>query len=178
MKIRTDYVSNSSSSSFVLFGTRKEFPLVSVSDVSSVESHKNGPPQILTIEDFADLKADEAIFLVLRSAGNEGDYIFKMSPELLMDCDIHQIDLSRFIIVKAKYYMTEGGYMYRAAKYHRDIASWLDDEDEDDRLSQELKTTGVDLTGLKAFGFSQDYETPKVREEIITALENHCKYVR
>lgn len=178
MKIRVDYVSNSSSSSFVMFGERKRRPPVSIDDDSSVESFKNKIAPLLTIEDFAKLEKDEAFFLVLKNAGSEGDYIFKLSPELLMDCDMHQIDLDKFIVVKAKYYMSEGGYMYNASSYRRDDGNWeFADEDEmNEDLKKHLKSDGVDLTGLRAFGFSQDYGTPKSRSDILEALEGRYEY--
>lgn len=71
MKIRQDYVSNSSSSSFMIVG----------SEYCPNDGH------ILTIEDFDNLKEDEQFFLVDPNVC-DGDYVFRLTPELMMDFDI------------------------------------------------------------------------------------------
>lgn len=172
MKIRSDFVSNSSSSSFVLFGTKHEGSRISIEDMSSVDSVRNGRPDKITIDDFSDLEPDEAFFIILRNAGSEGDYIFRLTPELLMDCDMHQIDLYKFIIVRAKYYMTESGYIYRANQFGtRDEWSGTDDY-----LGDKIKRDGLPVDGLRVFRYSKDYGNPSDRSEILESLERHAKY--
>ena len=158
MKIRSDYVSNSSSSSFVIIGERM--------DVSQFD-----------IEAFSQLGQDEAYLLVLPNRGCEGDYIFNLTPELLMDFDMHQLDLTKgnIPIIKVKYYCVEGGYVRKA--------SWLDkslsDEwyDSDDNMNRKLKTDGIALPpDCKMFRFSKDYGTPKDRTTILEVVEDALKF--
>ena len=61
MKIRSDYVSNSSSSSFIIIGEKME-------------------TKDFDIESFATLGEDEEFVLVLPNRGSEGDYIFILTP--------------------------------------------------------------------------------------------------
>ena len=69
MKIRNDYVSNSSSSSFMVLGSK----------------YTPNDGWRLTIEDFDNLEDGEMFFAVFPDIG-EGDYVFKITPELMMIC--------------------------------------------------------------------------------------------
>lgn len=173
MKIRSDYVSNSSSSSFIVYGDRFTGKL----EVSDLET----------------LGSDEAYFIVLKNVGSEGDYIFSVTPEFMMDCDMHQVPLTSdlFDIVKAKYIggeasMTTGGSYakWMAKKYGK---SWLDegedpeyfyDDSERDKLREQSRGVGLPLDGLKLFHYDLDYGSPKYRNEIIEELESHTKQVQ
>ena len=73
MKIRSDYVSNSSSSSFIVYGDKFTGKL-EVSDLEALDS-------------------DEAYFIILKDVGNEGDYIFSVKPQSMMDCAVHHVTL-------------------------------------------------------------------------------------
>ena len=167
MKIRTDYVSNSSSSSFIVYG-----------DMFTGK---------LEVSDFETLGSDEAYFIVLKNVGSEGDYIFPVTPEFMMDCDMHQIPLSSdlFDIVKAKYIggdssMTTGeSYAkWMARKYGK---SYLDDDASDyyyddstrDKIRKQSRGGGLPLDGLKLFQYNLDYGSPKYKNEIIEELESH-----
>lgn len=172
MKIRSDYVSNSSSSSFIVYGDRFTGKL----EVSDLET----------------LGSDEAYFIVLKGVGSEGDYIFSVTPEFMMDCDMHQIPLSTdlFDIVKAKYIgdessMTTGDSYakWMARKYGK---SYLDEGEDpgyyyDDPMRDELRRRsrggGLTLDGLKLFQYDLDYGSPKYRNEIIEELESRTKQV-
>ena len=160
MKIRSDYVSNSSSSSFIIIGEKME-------------------TKDFDIEAFATLGEDEEFVLVLPNRGSEGDYIFTLTPELLMDCDMHQIDLSKasFKVLKMKYYITEGGYLYKASKFEKtSIDDWTTDED-DENLDKKCRSDGMEFpAGSKMFRFSKDYGNPRIRSEILEEIESALKY--
>ena len=161
MKIRSDYVSNSSSSSFIIIGEKME--------------NKD-----FDIESFATLGEDEEFVLVLPNRGSEGDYIFILTPELLMDCDMHQIDLSKasFKVLKMKYYITEGGYLYKASKFKKSSTDeWYDTDGDDENLDKKCRSDGMEFpAGSKMFRFSKDYGNPRERSEILEEIETALKY--
>lgn len=160
MKIRSDYVSNSSSSSFIIIGEKME-------------------TQDFDIESFATLGEAEEFVLVLPNRGSEGDYIFILTPELLMDCDMHQINLSKanFKILKMKYYIIEGGYLYKASSFKKTSTDdWYDTDEDDENLDKKCRSDGVEFpSGSKMFRFRKDYGNPKLRSRIIEEIERALK---
>ena len=168
MKIRSDYVSNSSSSSFIIFGEKVKTGPDTVIVVKGKTKITRTVEREFDVSAFDNLKEDEAYFIVLKNRGSEGDYIFKLTPELMMDCDMHQIDFSKLDIYKAKFYMTEGGYLHKTSDFDDD--SWYY-EDGESSLMDDMKNDGVLVDGLRMFKFSKDYGNPKMRPAILDELE-------
>lgn len=169
MKIRSDYVSNSSSSSFIVYGSRFVGRL--------------------SVDDFDKLASDEAYFVILKNVGSEGDYIFPVTPEFMMDCDMHQVELSSdiFDIVKAKYVGGEYAITTAEAKakgmaksYGKsmlddDSYGWEYDEETREKLRKISQGEGLCLDGLKLFDYDLDYGSPKYKCEIMEELEESMK---
>lgn len=169
MKVRTDYVSNSSSSSFIVYG-----------DMFTGK---------LEVSDLETLGSDEAYFIILKNVGSEGDYIFPVTPEFMMDCDMHQIPLSSdlFDIVVAKYIggdtsLTTGASYanWMARKYGKsylddDMPEYYYDDSARDKLREQSRGCGLLLDGLKLFEYDLDYGSPKYKNEIIEELESRTK---
>lgn len=175
MKVRTDFVSNSSSSSFVIFGNKVEVGSNSVVTIYGKTSVTQYVDYGFDASKFDELGPDEAYFIILRNCGSEGDYIFKLTPELLMDCDMHQIDMSKMFIVRGKFCMTEGGCLYPASIYGSMRNNYDYDEGDDD-LNNMVARAGISVDGLKMFRFYKDYGNPTERTEIIQSLEREMKY--
>ena len=83
MKVRLDFISNSSSSSFLMIGR----------DYTPNDGHT------LTIEDFENLRDGERFFLIEPDMG-EGDYVIQISPDMMLDFDMQEnriiLDIHKF----------------------------------------------------------------------------------
>ena len=147
MKIRNDYVSNSSSSSFIVVGSRID---------------KVG------LDDLESLNPGESIFLVLDGYGNDGDYIFEMTPELLMDCDMRHIDFNspKLTKVKRRYVVGEGGYVSSAK------GSTLYEEF-DPITAAIMRKDGIPLDGMRMYRFNKDWDTPSTTSKTIDILKGY-----
>jgi len=169
MKIRSDFVSNSSSSSFVIFGEKVKTEPDTIIVVKGKNKIERTVEHEFDVSAFDNLKEDEAYFIVMKDRGSEGDFIFKLTPELMMDCDMHQIDFSKLDIYKAKFYMTEGGYLHKPADFDDDDSRYY--EDGEGSLMDAMKKDGVSVDGLRMFKFNKDYSNPSMRPGILLELE-------
>ena len=147
MKIRNDYVSNSSSSSFIVVGNR-------IDKVS--------------LDDMESLNPGESIFLVLDGYGCDGDYIFELTPELLMDCDMRHIDFNspKLTKVKGRYVVGEGGYV-SVAKGSTSL------EEFDAMTAEAMRKDGISLDGMRMYRFNKDWDTPSASSGKIDVLRRY-----
>ena len=150
MKVRSDFVSNSSSSSFIICGTKVE-----AIDVNA--------------EMLGSLGEGEAIFMVLPNCGSEGCYVFQLTPQLLLECDMHQIDLAKggLKFLRGRWVSVEGGIPKPADNCpltSSNRPSWDWDDDLCDEMTEELKN-GLPLDGLRMFRINRDYNSPKRFDE-------------
>ena len=168
MKVRSDFVSNSSSSSFVIFGEKVKTGSDTIVEVHGKTKVERYVEHAFDVSSFDSLKEGEAYFIVLRNRGSEGDYIFKLTPELMMDCDMCQIDLSRLDIYKGRFYMTEGGSLYQASDFSEDSSMY--DYDGQKSLREKMRKEGVEINGVRMFRFDKDYSNPSMRPAILDEL--------
>lgn len=153
MKIRADFVSNSSSSSFMVLGSQY--------------TPKDG--WRLTIEDFTELEDGEEFFAVF-PAICDGDYTFRVTPELMMDFDMREKPISidmrknKVIIYKIR--------KFADADYAPEVA--YDASDWDDRRTNGEKVAIESLprkNGERIYCWDVDDHSPSKKEEIISWLE-------
>jgi len=173
MKIRSDFVSNSSSSSFIIFGEKVKTGPDTIVEVHGKTKVDRYVDRAFDVSAFDNLKEDEAYFIVLRNRGSEGDYIFRLTPDLMMDCDMHQIDFSKLDIYKAKFYMTEGGYLHAPSDFNSGDSGYYDDGE--GILMDNMKKDGVSMDGLRMFKFYKDNGNPTWRSAILDELEHAAK---
>lgn len=127
----------------------------------------------LTIDDFDNLKEDEVFVAVFPNIG-EGDYVFKLTPELMMDFDMHP----KPIVIDT---YKDNVSIYKLRKFRSD--------DWDIETIYDGKTWGnVGISGTKGelediprkkgehiSCWCVDDHTPNTREEIISWIERHNK---
>ena len=156
MKVRIDYVSNSSSSSFMVLGSKY--------------TPKDG--WTLTIEDFDSLEDDELFFAVYPNIC-EGDYVFKLTPELMMDFDMRQkpIVLDEYSDIVKIYKIRKFRSDDYATEFTYDASDWGERS-----CNRGEKVPLEDLprkNGEHVFCWTVDDHTPNTPEEIISWLERH-----
>ena len=153
MKIRVDYVSNSSSSSFMVLGSQY--------------TPKDG--RRLTIEDFDNLDDGEVFFAVFPNIC-DGDYVFKMTPELMMDFDMRP---NPIVIDTYK----DRVDIYKIRKYRNDEFNTEFTYDASDWDTWRAVGEKVELESLprkngeRIYCWDVDDHSPLLKEEIISWLE-------
>ena len=112
-----------------------------------------------------------ALFIVIQNAGTDGDYIFRLTPELLSDIDLHpSIDVSKLLLFKCRYVLTESGSIFNADKFGESVEyDWNDPDYE--KLNKMMKGNGLELGNLTMYRFMKDYNNPTLTSEIIETLE-------
>ena len=158
MKVRLDFVSNSSSSSFMVLGSQY--------------TPEDG--RRLTIEDFAELEDDEVFFAVFPDI-DAGDYTFKLSPELMMDFDLREKPIVLDIVLDTV-------KIYKIRKFSRDDYDpeiVYDAKCWDGGMKSNGKTMDIgDIPKKKderIMYWDVDDHTPTKREDIINWLERTHK---
>ena len=113
MKVRLDFISNSSSSSFLVIGSQY-FP---------------NDGHTLTIEDFDNLEEDERLFVVEPNGVLDCDFVVPVTPDILMDLDLNGTPISldtetgRFTLFKIRKYSLDFADGHDIV---RDAAEWND----------------------------------------------------
>lgn len=160
MKIRNDFVSNSSSSSYIIVGSME----------------RSATDNVALAEVISNKSEDESFILVLRNRGAEGDYVFPLTTDLVMDCDIRQIDLTCgcFDIYKCSFIIDENGCGIPSNVFEK---RWEEDEwDDDNSVNNTMRKGGIQMKpGTWMYKIERDYGSPRERHEQLTELENVVK---
>ena len=159
MKVRIDYVSNSSSSSFMVLGSKY--------------TPKDG--RTLTIEDFDNLEGGEMFFAVYPDIC-EGDYVIKLTPELMMEFDMRQ----KPIVLDER---SDNVKIYKIRKFRRndydsgvtfDAADWGECHATAHGKQVPLERLPR-KNGEQLFSLMADDHSPNTQEEILFWLESRNK---
>ena len=163
MKIRADYVSNSSSSSFVIMGSKVQLP------------------DEVDVSVFDGLPEDQCMVIVEPNAGNEGSYIHMFTPETLMDLHLNNVDFlgSAFDAYKVKYVLIDGSV------FGADDIKWMLEDKYDwnrsakhDELRKKMKTEGIPADGCRMFSLYKDYGNPSDKITIMDEIKSWSDYHR
>jgi hypothetical protein len=124
----------------------------------------------LSIEDFTELEDDEVFFAVFPNIGN-GDYTFKLSPELMMDFDMRENPIVLDTVLDTV-------NIYKIRKFRRDDYEpeiVYDAKCWDGGMKNNGKTMDIEdipkKKGEKIMCWDVDDHSPLLKEEIISWLE-------
>jgi hypothetical protein len=127
------------------------------------------------VEDFQNLKDGETFFLVLRDAGNDGDYIFNLTPELKLECDMHQIDLTKhgLMVIKAKYVKGEYSGFQLASNWLSKTYDPVVEQEYENLRKKSRSEEGLYLECARMFDLDKDNDTPAELGEVIERIEDY-----